>query len=153
MGLLQNSGGARIVIQRTQIWIRCKKDPTSRWPGYLVLTERGKENIFFFSTRKLRQSDEVEIEFQVGSKCELLDINVQSCHDQVSSGRIMRESPGADNPFPAKFYFRCYAQILKVTSKIETTDTVETAPLAAPAEVVPEIAAAPIDAPIEQQAA
>lgn len=113
MGLLHRStrGDKRILIQRSKIQIQCAKDPSNTWNGYLVMNERGQENIFFFSSKKLTRSEGLIL--VLGPEPEdKIKVSVQSCHDQVSSGRVMRmDNTNKDNPFSAKFYFRCYASI------------------------------------------
>lgn len=123
-------GEPRILLQRANVTICFRRDPNIQWPGYLVLTERGQENIFFFSTKKLSRDDHVQVTVHQGDE-EIVTIVMTSCHDQVSSGRIMRESTDESNRFPARIFYRCYGRIESVVSAATETTEIEDTVVAA----------------------
>jgi hypothetical protein len=94
------------MLQRVNLRIQSRQDPEQNWEGYLVLTEQGKQTMSFFSDRKISPGEQVTV-VALGSTPQRLSVEVSSCHDQVSSGRVMRESATPEKPYTTRNVYRC----------------------------------------------
>ncbi len=97
------------MLQRVNLKIQSRLQPDQTWGGYLVLTERGKETMSFFSERKIPAGDQVTMTV-MGLKPFRLKALVSSCHDRTASGRVMREEPpDSERPYVIRTMYRCNA--------------------------------------------
>lgn len=98
-------------LKRVSLLIQSKKYPGQTFVGYALLHEFNPKRLSFFSAQKFPVDDELEVEVDYfGTRAQLKGL-MASIHEQISSGRVMNAVPDAENPFPVRKFYRCYAVI------------------------------------------
>lgn len=99
-------------LKRVALNIKRSIDPERAFPGYALVNELNEKMFYFFCTDKFKIDEELMVYFNVAGQDLELQVVVSSLHEQISSGRIMTSVPSAENPFPARKFYRCFAKVL-----------------------------------------
>jgi hypothetical protein len=117
-------------LKRVALKIRAPKRGGLEYPGYALVNELNEKVFSFFCTDKFTIDEELEIEMHFSGHNLTYKVHMSHLHEQISSGRIMTNVPTEDNPFPARKFYRCFANVLELQGmeKGETTQAATLAP-------------------------
>jgi hypothetical protein len=68
----------------------------------------------FFSMQKFQIDEALTIRMIVDSQELEFHLRMSHLHEQISSGRVMTALPTEACPFPARKFYRCFAQVIEV---------------------------------------
>lgn len=98
--------------------------------GYALINELNEKLFSFFCTEKFPIDEELEIEMKFSGHALTYKVVMTHLHEQISSGRIMTGLPTAENPFPARKYYRCFSNVLELKGMEKDGPSVITQPKA-----------------------
>ena len=101
-------------LKRVALRIRTPKVPDREFTGYALVNELNERVFSFFCTEKFSLEDELEIEMKFSGHDLCYRVAMSHLHEQISSGRIMNALPSAENPFPARKFYRCFSKVLEM---------------------------------------
>ena len=101
-------------LKRLAVSIVTKHHPEDILSGYALVTELNDKVLSFFSTQKFMLDEILTVRMFVDSDEMEFKVRMSHHHEQISSGRIMNAIPTAENPFPARKFYRCFAQVMEV---------------------------------------
>jgi hypothetical protein len=101
-------------LKRVALKIRAPKRGGLEYAGYALVNELNEKVFSFFCTDKFTIDEELEIEMNFSGNNLTYKVHMSHLHEQISSGRIMTDVPTDANPFPARKFYRCFANVLEL---------------------------------------
>ena len=101
-------------MKRVALKITSKFNPERTYGGYALVNELAGTMFTFFCTEKFALDEELQVQLHFGGHDLTYRILMSHLHEQISSGRIMNSLPTAENPFPARKFYRCFAKVLEL---------------------------------------
>ncbi len=98
-------------LRRINITIRSKRNPDANIAGYMVLHELSNEILSFFSTKKFKHEEELEVYAEIHGSNKKYETELIGCHEQISSGRVMTSLPEEGQALPTRTFYRCFAKV------------------------------------------
>jgi hypothetical protein len=101
-------------LKRVALRIRSKLKPETFLSGYALVNELSGPLFTFFCTEKFALDEDLEVQLHFAGHDLTYKVVMSHLHEQISSGRIMNALPSAENPFPARKFYRCFARVLEL---------------------------------------
>jgi len=109
-------------LKRVALKIVSKFHPEQPHSGYALVNELNEQTFSFFCTEKFSLDEELEVHMHFGGHELTYKVQMNHLHEQISSGRIMNALPTAENPFPARKFYRCFGKVLELQGMDGVTD-------------------------------
>ena len=110
----------------------------------MILHELGNQTFSFFSTKKFRHEEELEVFLENHGDKKKYELEMNQCHEQISSGRIMTSLPQDGQALPTRTFYRCFANIISLVAiEPPVTEGAEAPVVEAVVAAAPELVAVP----------
>ena len=110
-------------MKRVSLSIKAHSHPDLHCIGYAITTEMGGSALSFFTTQKFPVDEKLEITTFINGEAKVIQAVMRTTREEISSGKVMNGIPDEAHPFPARTFYKCYAQVAVAVAKDVAPET------------------------------
>lgn len=99
-------------MKRVTISVQSITHPEVSVMGYALPSELKNELLQFYTTLKLPLEDELQVTVHYHGSVTQFRARMRTLNEQISSGRVMSDTPSEENPLPIRTFYKCYATVI-----------------------------------------